>query len=35
MSNIKFFQRLQIRSHWDAEQEQWLFSACQKTPISQ
>jgi hypothetical protein len=26
MSNIKLFQSQQIRSHWDAEQEQWLFS---------
>ena len=26
MSNIKLFQSQQIRSHWDADQEQWLFS---------
>ena len=26
MSNVKLFQSQQIRSHWDAEQEQWLFS---------
>ena len=26
MSNIKLFQNQEIRSHWDAEQEQWLFS---------
>lgn len=26
MSNIKLFQSQQIRSHWDAEREQWLFS---------
>ena len=26
MSNIKLFQSQQIRSQWDAEQEQWLFS---------
>lgn len=26
MSNIKLFHNQQIRSHWDAEQEQWLFS---------
>lgn len=26
MSNIKLFQSQQIRSHWNAEQEQWLFS---------
>lgn len=26
MSNIKLFQSQEIRSHWDAEQEQWLFS---------
>lgn len=26
MSNIKLFHDQQIRSHWDAEQEQWLFS---------
>ncbi|MCR6649997.1 MAG: BRO family protein [Cellvibrionaceae bacterium] len=26
MSNIKLFQNQQIRSHWDAEREQWLFS---------
>lgn len=26
MSNIKLFQNQEIRSHWDAEREQWLFS---------
>jgi len=26
MSNIKLFQNQEIRSQWDAEQEQWLFS---------
>lgn len=26
MSNIKLFQSQKIRSHWDAEWEQWLFS---------
>ena len=26
MSNIKLFQNQEIRSHWDAEQEQWFFS---------
>jgi hypothetical protein len=26
MSNIKLFHDQQIRSHWDVEQEQWLFS---------
>ena len=26
MSNIKLFQSQQIRSHWDTEREQWLFS---------
>lgn len=26
MSNIKLFHDQQIRSHWDPEQEQWLFS---------
>ncbi len=26
MSNIKLFQSQQIRSHWDADREQWLFS---------
>ena len=26
MSNIKLFQSQQIRSQWDAVQEQWLFS---------
>lgn len=26
MRNIKLFQSQEIRSHWDAEQEQWLFS---------
>jgi hypothetical protein len=26
MSNIKLFQNQKIRSHWDAEQEQWLFN---------
>jgi hypothetical protein len=26
MSKIKLFHDQQIRSHWDAEQEQWLFS---------
>ncbi len=26
MSNIKLFHNQQIRSHWDAEQEQWFFS---------
>ena len=26
MSNIKLFHDQQIRSHWDAEQEQWYFS---------
>src|SRR3990172_13089003 len=26
MSNIKLFQSQEIRSHWDAEREQWLFS---------
>lgn len=26
MSNIKLFQNQEIRSHWDADQEQWLFS---------
>ena len=26
MSNIKLFHDQQIRSYWDAEQEQWLFS---------
>ena len=26
MSNIKLFHDQQIRSHWDAEREQWLFS---------
>ena len=26
MSNIKLFQTREIRSQWDAEQEQWLFS---------
>lgn len=26
MSDIKLFQSQQIRSHWDAEREQWLFS---------
>lgn len=26
MSNIKLFQNQEIRSHWDADREQWLFS---------
>lgn len=26
MSNIKLFQNQEVRSHWDAEREQWLFS---------
>lgn len=26
MSNIKLFQNQEIRSHWDAEREQWLFN---------
>ena len=26
MSNIKLFQNQEIRSHWDEEREQWLFS---------
>lgn len=26
MSNIKLFQNQEIRSQWDADQEQWLFS---------
>jgi len=26
MSNIKLFHSQEIRSHWDAEQEQWLLS---------
>ncbi|HPH90795.1 MAG TPA: Bro-N domain-containing protein [Ferruginibacter sp.] len=26
MSNIKLFEHKQIRSHWDAEKEQWYFS---------
>lgn len=26
MSNIKLFHDQQIRSHWDAEQEEWFFS---------
>ena len=26
MSNVKLFQSQQIRSHWDAERELWLFS---------
>lgn len=26
MSNIKLFHDQQVRSHWDAELEQWLFS---------
>lgn len=26
MSNIKLFQNQEIRSQWDEEQEQWLFS---------
>ena len=26
MSNVKLFQNQEIRSQWDAEQEQWLFS---------
>jgi hypothetical protein len=26
MSNIKLFQNQEIRSQWDAEQEQWVFS---------
>ena len=26
MSNIKLFHDQQVRSHWDAEQEQWYFS---------
>ncbi len=26
MSNIKLFESQKIRSHWDAEQEKWLFS---------
>ncbi len=26
MSNIKLFQNQEIRSHWDADQEQWFFS---------
>jgi len=26
MSSIKLFEQQQIRSHWDAEEEQWYFS---------
>ena len=26
MGNAKLFQNQQIRSHWDAEREQWYFS---------
>ena len=26
MSNIKLFQNQEIRSRWDADREQWLFS---------
>ena len=26
MSNIKLFQSQEIRSHWDADKEQWYFS---------
>lgn len=26
MSNIKLFHDQQIRSHWDADQEEWFFS---------
>ena len=26
MGNVKLFQNQQIRSHWDAEREQWYFS---------
>jgi DNA-damage-inducible protein D len=26
MSNVKLFHDQQIRSHWDADHEQWLFS---------
>ena len=26
MSNIKLFETKKVRSHWDAEQEQWYFS---------
>ncbi len=26
MSNIKLFEEKKVRSHWDAEKEQWYFS---------
>lgn len=26
MSNIKLFETKKVRSHWDAEKEQWYFS---------